>query len=177
MRFAYAIALAACVLAFAVPAVDTVESDQTEVRFDVDLSQKGATLKRALKGLPTGAKKLFARYNDLALAQAPITISRSDDKEKDLVWYLCKDPKDHLLVFVTHNNTDEEKSIVFRVGTKNPLTPIFRRVYSKDGGKTWKRIAYEPPHSSVSSCPQTMPEPYTIVIPPRTYQTATVRLK
>lgn len=171
------LALAVAAWAVALPAVETVESDGVEVRFDVDLSQKGATLKRPLKGLPTGAKKLFTRYNDLALAQAPLTISRSDDKEKNLVWYLCKDPKDHLLVFITHNNTDETKTIVFRVGTKNPLTPIFRRVYSDNGGKTWKRIAYEPPHSSVSSCPQTMPEPYTIEIPPYSFQTATVRLK
>lgn len=159
------------------PAVETVESDQAEVRFDVDLSQKGATLKRPLKGLATGAKKLFARYNDLALGQALLTITRSDDKEKDLVWYLCKNPQGNLIVFVTHNFTDEPKTIVFRVGTKNPLTPIYRRVYSENGGKTWKRIAFEPPHSSISGCPQTMPEPYTIEIPPHSHQTATVRLK
>lgn len=143
---------------------------------EVNLGEKGAERKRSLNSLPGPARKLFARYDALAARQAPLTIAVSDPKSKDFSWTVCKDERNSAVVFVTHNRSDSAVTLTFSVSEKTPLFPTYRRVFSEDGGKSWETIAFEPPHGSITGCPQPLPRPFAIEVPPHSYQTATVRL-
>lgn len=177
MRGKAIVFLAATAVCVAARASESEQRPDASTRIDVSLEQKGVASKHPLNGMPTGAKKLFARYNDLAFAQAPLTIARSDDKDKAFAWSVSKDSGGWILAFVTRNSTPVARRLVFTVDKRVPLTPTYRRVYSTDGGKTWRRIAFEPPHASISGLPQTLSAPYAIEVPPYSHQTATVRLK
>lgn len=142
----------------------------------VDLGEKGAERKRSLNSIPSSARKLFARYDALAAKQAPLTIDAGERKEDGLSWTVCKNEKNNAVVFVTHNRSDSPASLTFSVKGRSPLFPTYRRVFSRDGGKTWETIAFEPPHGSITGNPQPLPAPCAIEIPPHSYQTATVRI-
>jgi len=167
-------------LALAGPAM--LQADETapaveNTAVEIKLDQKGATLKHSLNGLTGALKKIYGRYQAIVARQAPLTVIRPDDKAKDFVWSVCKNAENTTLVFLTQNKTDKARTITFTVDAKLPLYPTYRRAYSTDKGKTWETIAFEPPHFSTTGCPEGMPAPYTIEIPPYSYQTATVRLK
>ncbi len=167
--------IAAALLLVVAPTATAVADGGDKPMVEVKLSEKGAERKRALNSLPGPARKLFARYDALATRQAPLTLATSDPKSKDFTWTLCKNERNNAIVFITHNRSDEPITLTFTVPDKPPLFPTYRRVFSRDGGKTWETIAFEPPHGSITGCPQPMPKPYVIEVPPRSYQTATVR--
>ena len=48
--------------------------------------------------------------------------------------------------------------------------PVYRRVYSEDGGKTWTTAAWQPPRESALY-------PWTLDVPANTIQTVTINLK
>lgn len=144
----------------------------------IDLGAKDFPSKRPL-AIPGVPKKLFQRYRIVADQLCPMTILRSPEKSKsDFVWFIGTDDRRSRIAFITANASDEPKPISFSFNNDMlPLTPTYRRVYSANGGRTWQTIAYEPPHSSISGCPQPMPKkPWTIEVPPRSYQVAIVRL-
>lgn len=168
--------LAAALVISAFPAAKALADGGDKPMVEVNLSEKGAERKRPLNSLPGPARKLFARYDALAARQAPLTIAVSDPKSKDFSWTVCKDERNTAVVFVTHNRSDDFVTLTFSVSEKTPLFPTYRRVFSRDGGKTWETIAFEPPHGSITGCPQPLPRPFAIEVPPHSYQTATVRL-
>lgn len=168
-------ATAFALLLAAVPATTAVADGADKPMVEVKLSEKGAERKRSLNSIPAQARKLFARYDALAARQAPLTLAVSDPKSRDFAWTLCKNERSNAIVFITHNHSDKPVSLTFSVPEKAPLFPTYRRVFSRDGGKTWQTIAFEPPHGSVTGCPQPLPRPYVVEVPPHSYQTATVR--
>lgn len=168
--------LAAALAISAFPAANALADGGDKPMVEVNLGEKGAERKRSLNSLPGPAKKLFARYDALAARQAPLTIAASDPKSKDFSWTVCKDERNRTIVFVTHNRSDDFVTLTFSVSEKTPLFPTYRRVFSRDGGKTWETIAFEPPHGSITGCPQPLPRPFAIEVPPHSHQTATVRL-
>ena len=159
-------------------AATLVQAPEAGVSIDIDLGARGATTKRAL-AMPGAAKKLFLRYDAVANQICPLTLLRSPDKNKsDFVWYVGTNARKTALAFITANESDEPRPVSFSYKSDLlPLTPTYRRVYSTNGGRTWQTIAYEPPHASTSGWPQPMPKkPWTIEVPPHSYQVAIVRL-
>lgn len=151
----------------------TVESPMVDVR----LADKGVEKTFSLREVPVAARKSFARFAAVAATQAPYVLRSGGEKTKGFVWSVAKNARGDALVFTTLNTGGEAVALTFGVEGKVPLTPTYRRVYSEDAGKTWKTMAFEPPHASVTGCPQKMPKPYAVEVPPHTCQTATVRLK
>ena len=147
------------------------------VPVEIRLADKGVARKCILQGIPGAARKLFARYQVLASSQAPLVLATGGIKSKGVVWFVCKNVKDDALVFITQNKSDESVSLPFAVNGRMPLAPTYRRVYSEDQGKNWTSMAFEPPHSSSGPMnEQAMRSPCSIEIPPRSYQTVTIRL-
>lgn len=116
-----------------------------QIVIDVEIAGKGATSKRVLP-MPNAAGKLFKRYLAIADAQCPITIMKSPDKSKDCAWMVGRDKRSRMLVFLTSNITDQPKELRFRLSSGASLTPLYRRVFSRNRGRNWQRIAFEPPH-------------------------------
>lgn len=172
-------AFAVCVELAAVSAEAAGEQPEA-LKLEINERANGNASKRTF-ALPGAAKKLFKRYEWIADTVCPLTLMRSPDKpdksEKGFAWFVGVNARKTAICFITANPSDEARPIEFKTERQFPLTPTYYRVYSPDGGKTWKRIAFEPPHSSISGCPQTMPEPYQIEVPAHSYQVAVVRLK
>ena len=172
--------LLAAALALGEEAPDAAKPAPEPLKLKINDRAKGDSSKRTLV-LPGPAKKLFKRYEWVADTVCPLTLLRSPDKpdksEKGFAWYVGVDRRNTAICFITANPSSEARPIEFKTEKMFPLTPTYYRVYSPDGGKSWKRIAFEPPHSSISGCPQTMPEPYRIEVPAHSYQVAVVRLK
>lgn len=159
------------------PCAFAQEEEVEIVEAKINLDKQGASFKPSLGGLSGEAKNLFSRYLFLAAKQAPLLLERNEPKRKPFSWSVCKNSKNSTLVFLTRNNTKKAKKIVFTLSGKEPLAPTYRRVYSTNGGKKWRTIAFEPPHASITGCFEPMPKPYTIEVPPYSYQSVTVRLK
>jgi hypothetical protein len=170
-------ALAAISSLISLPCAFAQDEEVETVEVKINLDKQGSSFKPSLGGLGGEAKNLFSRYLFLAAKQAPLLLERHEMKKNLFSWSVCKNSKNSTLVFLTRNNTKKAKKIVFTLSGKEPLTPTYRRVYSSDGGKKWRTIAFEPPHDSVTGYFQSMPKPYTIEVPPYSYQSATVRLK
>lgn len=153
------------------------ESEVENVTVELDLLRKGGQFKPVLGSVPGSIRNLYKRYIKLVYQQAPLVLMRPDTSSKDFTWTVCRNNKGNTLVFLTQNKTSRPRSITFKLSGKTPLTPTYRRIYSEDKGKTWKTTAFEPPHDSITGCPQAMPEPRVIEIPPYSYQYVTVRLK
>lgn len=169
--------LAAAVCLFAPRLAFSAEANGEPICVEVDIEAAGTKSKLSQKDVPSAARKMFSRYVALAGVQAPLVLARGGTDDRRFSWIVCKNEAVKTLVFLTFNAADESRRFTFKIAGKKPLTPTYRRVYSADGGKTWGKIAYEPPHSSITKYPQAMPEPYTLEVPAHSYQTATVRLK
>ena len=175
-----------CVAAFAVcvelaaVSAEAVAEQETTLKLKIDEQATAITSKRTF-ALPGPAKKLFKRYEWIADTVCPLTLMRSPDRpdksEKGFAWFIGVNSRKTAICFITANPSDTARPIEFKLEKQFPLTPTYYRVYSPDRSRTWKTIAYEPPHSSVSGCPQTMPEPFRIEVPAYSYQIAVVRLK
>lgn len=174
-----AAALAACVELAAVSAEAAGEQPEA-LKLEINERANGNASKRTF-ALPGAAKKLFKRYEWIADTVCPLTLMRSPDKpdksEKGFAWFVGVNARKTAICFITANPSDQARPIAFKLARMFPLTPTYYRVYSPDGGRNWKTIAYEPPHASISGCPQTMPEPFRIEVPAHSYQVAVVRMK
>lgn len=177
--------LTICVIALSGGVLGADLPDATKPAFEslklkINDSVKGDSAKRTF-ALPGSAKKLFRRYEWVANTVCPLTLLRSSEKpdksDKGFAWYVGVNGRNTAICFITANPSDGARPIEFKLEKMLPLTPTYYRVYSPDGGRTWKTIAFEPPHASISGCPQTMPEPYRIDVPAHSYQVAVVRLK
>ena len=181
MRMALAIcAILFAALAYGEEAPEAAKSAPEPLKLKINDLAKGDLSKRTF-ALPGTAKKLFKRYEWVADTLCPLTLLRSPDKpdksEKGFAWYVGVDKGNSAICFITANPSSEARPIEFKTEKMLPLTPTYYRVYSSDGGRTWRTIAFEPPHSSISGYPQTMPEPYRIEVPAHSYQIAVVRLR
>ena len=175
-----------CVAAFAVcvelaaVSAEAVTEQETTLKLKID-EQATAIMSKRTFALPGPAKRLFARYERIADTVCPLTLMRSPDKpdksEKGFAWSVGVDARKTAICFITTNPSDTARPIEFKLEKLLPLTPTYYRVYSPDKGRTWKTIAYEPPHASISGCPQTMPDPFRIEVPAYSCQVAVVRMK
>ena len=66
------------------------------------------------------------------------------------------------------NRGKEAKSVEVLIARRRQLPPVYRRVFSPDGGKTWDTIAWEPPQSPDRY-------PWTVELSPNTVQTVTIK--
>ena len=90
------------------------------------------------------------------------------DKEVEYVVRATKSRKSFVLMVVNRKNENLKAEIELKRGKMRE--PVYRRVYSEDGGKTWTTMAWQPPRASVLY-------PWTIDVPSNTVQTVTIIIK
>ena len=73
-----------------------------------------------------------------------------------------------MLVVVNRGKSDLTAEIELKRGKMRE--PVYRRVYSEDGGKTWTTMAWQPPRASDLY-------PWTVEVPANTVQTVTITVK
>ena len=149
--------------------------------------------------VPKGAEKASARYFRLAERTHPVLVSYGYAALPDQARFVSEDPlanldsgivADDLIqnvdkdVEYTVRTSGNRKSFVLSiVNRKNEaLTaeielkrgrmrePVYRRVYSEDGGRSWTTIAWQPPRESDLY-------PWTVEVPANTVQTVTICLR
>ena len=90
------------------------------------------------------------------------------DKEVEYVVRATKSRKSFVLMVVNRKNENLKAEIELKRGKMRE--PVYRRVYSEDGGKTWTTMAWQPPRASDLY-------PWTIDVPSNTVQTVTIIIK
>lgn len=152
-------------LAAAVPAEDLM------VRLDMKAEYAGVDPELTI---PEGARELFA--DNLAYARRKYTDVIAREVSEDIEWEARafrpkrQGRKDDLaLVTVNRGKETVRLDIVFEGGLK-PLPPVYRRVFSTDGGKTWDSEAFQPPQHSLLV-------PWTVELPPNSVQLLTIWFK
>ena len=94
---------------------------------------------------------------------------QSVDKDVEYVVRTTKSRKSFVLMIV---NRKKDKPFTAEVELKRGkmLEPVYRRVYSEDGGKTWTTAAWQPPRAADVY-------PWTVEVPANSAETVTINLK
>lgn len=90
------------------------------------------------------------------------------DKDVEYVVRASGDRRSFVLMIVNRGKEDKTASVELKRGKMRE--PVYRRVYSEDGGKTWTTMAWQPPRSSDVY-------PWTVEVPANTVQTVTITVK
>ena len=90
------------------------------------------------------------------------------DKNVEYVVRAAKGRKSFVLEVVNRGKEDMTAEIELKRGKMRE--PVYRRVYSEDGGKTWTTMAWQPPRASDLY-------PWTVEVPANTVQTVTITVK
>lgn len=93
---------------------------------------------------------------------------QSVDRDIEYVVRKTKKGKSFVLMIVNRKNEDRTAEIELKRGKM--CEPVYRRVYSEDGGKSWTTIAWQPPRAADL-------HPWTIEVPAKTVQTVTIGVK
>lgn len=146
-------------------------------KIKVDLSEDPEKGEVSLD-VPRGAKKAAERYFRLAETTHPDLLShgfavmpnqpKAVDKDVEYVVRRAKDRKSFVLMVVNRKN--ENLTAEVELGNGKMREPVYRRVYSPDGGKSWTTIAWQPPRSA-DLCP------WTVEVPAKTVQTVTISVR
>lgn len=148
------------------------------------VSAEDLTVKLDMKGeymgvdpeltIPKGAQKLSA--DNLAYARRKYAEVIARDISEDIAWearvFRSKRPgrkEDLALVTVNRGQETVRLNLEFEGGLK-PLPPVYRRVFSTDGGKTWDTEAFQPPQHSLRV-------PWTVEVPSNSVQLVTIWFK
>jgi len=168
-----------------------------KVKVDVrDNPEKG----QVSLSVPKGSEKASARYFRLAEKTHPLLLSHgfaampekpradiSDDPLEDLdagvvaddaIQKLDKDVEyvvrasngRNSFVLMVVNRKNEDMTAEIELVRGRMYEPVYRRVYSEDGGKSWTTAAWQPPRASDLY-------PWTIDVPANTVQTVTICLR
>lgn len=90
------------------------------------------------------------------------------DKDVEFVVRASGDRRSFVLMIVNRGAENKTASVELKRGKMRE--PVYRRVYSEDGGKTWTTMAWQPPRSSDVY-------PWTVEVPANTVQTVTITVK
>ena len=90
------------------------------------------------------------------------------DKEVEYVVRATKSRKSFVLMVVNRKNENLKAEIELKRGKMRE--PVYRRVYSEDGGKTWTTAAWQPPRAADVY-------PWTVEVPANSAETVTINLK
>ena len=168
--------------------------------FKIKVDLAGTPEKQPVQlAVPKGAEKASARYFRLAEKTHPdilahgfaappgqATFKRDDDPLDDLAGGLVDDDeiqtfdkdveyvvrsagrRSFVLMIVNRKNEDLTAEIELKIGKM--FEPVYRRVYSEDGGKSWTTAAWQPPRASDLY-------PWPVEVPANTVQTITICVK
>lgn len=90
------------------------------------------------------------------------------DKDVEYVVRASGDRRSFVLMIVNRGKENKTASVELKRGKMRE--PVYRRVYSEDGGKTWTTMAWQPPRGSDVY-------PWTVDVPSNTVQTVTITVK
>jgi hypothetical protein len=90
------------------------------------------------------------------------------DKDVEYAIRTDKSRKSYVLIIVNRKNESFTGNIELVRGKM--YEPVYRRVYSEDGGKSWTTAAWQPPRASDVY-------PWTVEVPANTVQTITIILR
>ena len=90
------------------------------------------------------------------------------DKDIEYIVRATRGRNSFVLVVVNRGKNDLTAEIELKRGKMRE--PVYRRVYSEDGGKTWTTMAWQPPRASDLY-------PWTVEVPANTVQTVTITVK
>ena len=90
------------------------------------------------------------------------------DKDIEYIVRATQGRNSFVLVVVNRGKSDLTAEIELKRGKMRE--PVYRRVYSEDGGKTWTTMAWQPPRASDLY-------PWTVEVPANTVQTVTITVK
>ena len=90
------------------------------------------------------------------------------DKDVDYAVRANSERKSFVLMIVNRKKEDLTAEVDLKSGRM--LEPVYRQVYSEDGGKTWTTAAWQPPRS-------TDVYPWTVEVPANSVETVTICLK
>lgn len=168
-------------------------------KVNVDLSERPEPKDPPKLSVPKGAEKASERYFRFAEKTHPVVLKHGfaakpekakeavDDPLGDLepslvsidsiqrvdkdVEYIVRSTngrKSFVLMVVNRKNENMTAEIELKRGKM--LEPVYRQVYSEDGGKTWTTAAWQPPRAADVY-------PWTLEVPSNSVETVTIYLK
>lgn len=127
-------------------------------------------LAHAYAALPNQAKmeKEEGTLDDLDFGLVEDDAIQTVDKDVEYIVRSNKGRNSFVLVIVNRKNENLTAEVELRIGKM--YEPVYRRVYSEDGGKTWTTAAWQPPRESALY-------PWPIDVPANMVQTVTICLR
>lgn len=92
------------------------------------------------------------------------------DFDKDVEFVIRANKSRSSMVLMIVNRKKENMTAHVELKRGSMREPVYRRVYSEDGGKTWTTAAWQPPRESALY-------PWPLDVPANTIQTVTINLK
>ena len=92
------------------------------------------------------------------------------DFDKDVEFVVRANKSRSSMVLMIVNRKKENMTAHVELKRGSMREPVYRRVYSEDGGKTWTTAAWQPPRESALY-------PWPLDVPANTIQTVTINLK
>ncbi len=106
--------------------------------------------------------------DDLDMGPVAADAIQKVDKDVDYAVRANSERKSFVLMIVNRKKEDLTAEVDLKSGRM--LEPVYRQVYSEDGGKTWTTAAWQPPRS-------TDVYPWTVEVPANSVETVTICLK
>ena len=106
--------------------------------------------------------------DDLDMGPVAADAIQKVDKDVDYAVRANSERKSFVLMIVNRKKEDLTAEVDLKSGRM--LEPVYRQVYSEDGGKTWTTAAWQPPRS-------TDVYPWTVEVPANSVETVTIYLK
>ena len=106
--------------------------------------------------------------DDLDMGPVAADAIQKVDKDVDYAVRANSERKSFVLMIVNRKKEDLTAEVDLKSGRM--LEPVYRQVYSEDGGKTWTTAAWQPPRA-----PDVYP--WTVEVPANSAETVTICLK
>ena len=106
--------------------------------------------------------------DDLDMGPVAADAIQKVDKDVDYAVRANSERKSFVLMIVNRKKEDLTAEVDLKSGRM--LEPVYRQVYSEDGGKTWTTAAWQPPRASDVY-------PWTVEVPANSVETVTICLK
>jgi hypothetical protein len=106
--------------------------------------------------------------DDLDMGPVAADAIQKVDKDVDYAVRANSERKSFVLMIVNRKKEDLTAEVDLKSGRM--LEPVYRQVYSEDGGKTWTTAAWQPPRAADLY-------PWTVEVPANSVETVTIYLK
>lgn len=107
---------------------------------------------------------------DLDLAMGPIPADAIQTEDKDVDYAVRANKARNSFVLMIVNRKKENLTAEVELKRGKMYEPVYRQVYSEDGGKTWTTAAWQPPREADVY-------PWTVEVPANSVETVTIPLR